>query len=30
MVLVILENDYRTLAGELLLRVKRTYLWSRA
>ncbi|GAA5233319.1 FAS1-like dehydratase domain-containing protein [Verticiella sediminum] len=29
MVVVIVENDYSTAAGELLLRVKRTYLWSR-
>jgi hydroxyacyl-ACP dehydratase HTD2-like protein with hotdog domain len=30
MVLVVVESEYRTLAAELLLRVKRTYIWSRA
>lgn len=29
MVLVVVESEYRTLDAELLLRVKRTYIWSR-
>ncbi|TCG02400.1 hypothetical protein BZM26_00725 [Paraburkholderia strydomiana] len=29
MVLVILESEYRTLDSELLLRIRRTYIWSR-
>ena len=30
MVIVVLESEYATTAGELLLRVRRTYIWSKA